>query len=170
MPVKFSEQEGCILNSNGDTITFNQFSPLQIRVPYAPEDVATLGSFLRVSFANTVGSSAPSVHTSTTQSYAGITLRRPRDIPRWTRYCEPVIPNTVNYGQQGSAGNVSTATTRATATTTTCSSVPLTVQQNITPTVLNPANFPHLPGAQMLTTTTTSFSTPISPPVLTGPF
>ena len=58
---------------------------------------------------------------------------------------------------------MSTATA-ATVTKTTHSSVPSTVQQNITPIVLNPTNFLHLPGAQLLTTTT-SFSTPISPPV-----
>ena len=129
--------------------------------------MATLGSFLRVSFANTTRSSAPSVHTSTTQSYAGITSRRTQDVPCWTLYPVPVIPNAVHYAQQGSAGNVSTAAT----TTTTHSSVPLTVEQNITPTVLNPVNFPHLPDAQSLTTrtTTASFSTPIPPPVLTQP-
>ena len=55
--VKFSEQEGCISNSEGDTITFNKPSLLWI---CAPGDVTTLGSLLTVSFANTVRSSASS--------------------------------------------------------------------------------------------------------------
>ena len=56
--VKFSEQEGCITDSDGDTLTFNNHSPLRITVPYASGD-ATLGSFLRASFADNVTSKAP---------------------------------------------------------------------------------------------------------------
>ena len=53
--------------------------------------------------------------------------------------------------------------------TTTRSLTPSTVQLNITPGALNPASFPHLPGAQLLTTTTTA-TTPVCPPVLNQSF
>ena len=122
--MKFSEQEGCISNSGGDTLTFNNHSSLGIIVQYAPGDAATLGSFLRALFTDNVTSRAPSVPTSTAQSYAGITSRR----------------TTITIT------TVTTTTRTMTMMTTTCSLAPSTVQQNITPGALNPVNFPYLPG------------------------
>ena len=155
MTVKFSSDRGCIVNLNPNTITFNKPSPILIRVPYSPPDAATLDSFLSASFSSTVRSSAP-------------TSRRTQNVLSWTPYPASVIPNTVNYAQDASANNVSTTTTVEATTTTTRSSVPSTVEGNLTPIVPNTVDFPPLSGAHLTTTTTIPSSVPISPPLLTG--
>ena len=167
MTLKFSSDRGHIVSINPNTITFNKPSPIHIRVQYSPIDTATLGSFLSASFSSTVRSSAPTVHTGTTISYAGITSRRTQDVPSWTRYTAPVIPNTVHYAQDNSADNMSRTKTAEATTTTTHSSVPSTVEGNLTPIVPNTVDFPPLSSAHVTTTTTPS-SAPTPPPILTG--
>ena len=66
----------------------------------------------------------------------------------WTQYDTPVIPNTVHYKQDASADNMSTTTTAGTTKTT------------------STVDYPPLPDAHLLKTTTTK--TPIPPPILTG--
>ena len=107
LTVKFSSDGGFIWNINPNTLTFYKPSPILKKAPYSTPDAATLGSFLSAPLSSTIRSSAPSVHTGTTVSYAGITSTRTQDMPPWTQYTATVIPNTVHYTQDASADNVS---------------------------------------------------------------
>ena len=146
--VKFASEKGQIVKFHRDTINVNNPSPIPITVPaaaHSPPDPSTLGSWISASFSSAARSMAPTVHT--TFSYATATSRRTspqvstQQVPSWTQYAPPVVPNTVESPPLPSAHNMSTRTT------TTPSAPPIHYSYHLT---------------------TQSFSTPGTPPPLTG--